>query len=144
MCLCVYRHVCMLAVPRCAAQDKVQFKLQLSGSLWKSLCYPVRMVSSVAVKPCCAEFNTHERTHAYAYTYTYTCAYTYTYTSRLKLNDPGSLIWPIHCHISSDTLPLWSLVAHKFFHLYRVIILSPLHTPANLPCSPPFGPLAVL
>lgn len=32
-CADVHMHVCMFIVPCCAAQDKVQFKLQLSGSL---------------------------------------------------------------------------------------------------------------
>lgn len=121
--------VCMLAVTCCAARDKVQFKLQLSGSLWKSLWYPAPMVSAVAVKPCCAGFNTHAQERIDEH------------TCRLRLNDPGPLIRPIPCHISTDTLPLWSLVAHNFFHLYRVIILAPLHTPANPPCFPLLAPV---
>ncbi|TKS78889.1 Multiple C2 and transmembrane domain-containing protein 1 [Collichthys lucidus] len=46
------------------------------------------MVSAVAVKPCCAEFNTH----AHERTDKHTC----------RLNDPGPLIRPIPCHISAD------------------------------------------
>ena len=125
VCVCV----CMLAVTCCAARDKVQFKLQLSGSLWKSLWYPAPMVSAVAVKPCCAGFNTHVQERIDEH------------TCRPRLNDPGPLIRPIPCHISTDTLPLWSLVAHNFFHLYRVIILAPLHTPANPPCFPLLAPV---
>lgn len=127
--MCVWERRCMLTVTCCAAQDKVQFKQQLSGSLWKSLCYPAPMVSAVAVKPCCAEFITH----AHERTDKHTC--------RLGLNNPKPQIRPIPCHISADTLPLWLLVAHNFFHLYRVIIFAPLHTPANPPvfasCQPP-------
>lgn len=40
-------------------------------------------------------------------------------------------------HISVNTLSLWSLDACNFFHLYRVIILAPLHTTASSSCFTP-------
>lgn len=109
----------------CAAQDKVQFKLQLSSSLWKSLTYPAPMVSSVAVKPCCAEFNihAHERTDKH--------------TCRLRLNDPGA---------SDMTNPL----PHQRWHTSSLIACCPQRlsslqghnpcSPTHPLCSPPFWP----
>lgn len=120
----------MLTVTCCAAQDLVQFKLQLSSSLWKLLCYPAPMVSIVAVRPRWAEFSTHTQTHT---------------DGGWDWTTWGPLIWPIPCHIIADTLPLWSLVARNFFHLYGVIILAPLRTPASpLYPTPPLCPRAVL
>ncbi|TKS78873.1 hypothetical protein D9C73_012300 [Collichthys lucidus] len=67
------------------------------------------MVSAVAVKPCCAEFNTH----AHERTDKHTC----------RLNDPGPLIRPIPCHISADyflfdrSLPTTSFIFTGFLVL---------------------------
>lgn len=113
----------------CAAQDKVWFKLQLSSSLWKSLSYPAPKVSSVAVKPCCAEFNTH----AHERTDKHTC--------RLRLNDPG---------VSDMTNPL----PHQHWHTSSLIARCPQRlsslqghnpcSPSHPLCSPPFAPRAFL